>query len=246
MADALSIEEMNKVRVAMGMAPLPVPGGAAPASGPAFRDKKKDGGDSDDEPASTIDTRQAAAYDNWEKLQRENEAKKKREERAAKIKKEREKAARFAKLEGKGLADEAEEDDDLAWLKNSKKRQKKIAKAEQMQKELEERERQAEAERAYTEADLAGVKVAHEINDFEDGEDQVLVLKDTAVDADEDDELEAVALREKERLQERLDSKKRKRAYDPNQYDESGETSILAQCAQPSLRMAIFLLTCSR
>lgn len=225
MAD-LSIDEANKIRLSMGLPALP--GGSAPnTSGPAFKSAKEND-DSDEEPASTIDTRQAAAYDNWKKLQDEAEAKKKREERMAAIKKEREKAARFAKLDGKGLADEANEDDDLAWLKTSKKRQKKIAKAEQTQKELEERERQAREAMQYTEADLAGIKVGHEVDQFDD-EDQILVLKDTAVDAEDDDELEAVALRDKERLQERLDSKKRKRAYDPNDVDESGQKSILAQ-----------------
>jgi U4/U6.U5 tri-snRNP-associated protein 1 len=222
----LSIDEANKIRLSMGLPALP--GGSAPTtSGPAFK-PAQEGGDSDDEPASTIDTRQAAAYDNWKKLQDEAEEKKKREERTATIKKEREKAARFAKLEGKGLADEAEDADDMAWLKGSKKRQKKIAKAEQMQKELEERERQAREALQYTEADLKGVKVGHEVDQFDD-EDQILVLKDTAVDGDDDDELEAVALRDQERLQERLDSKKRKRVYDPNDMDEAGQTSILAQ-----------------
>jgi U4/U6.U5 tri-snRNP-associated protein 1 len=224
MAD-LSIDEANKIRLSMGLPALP--GGSAPTTGPAFKPAQEND-NSDDEPASTIDTRQAAAYDNWKKLQDEAEAKKKREERMATIKKEREKAARFAKLEGKGLADDANDDDDMAWLKTSKKRQKKIAKAEQMQKELEERERQAREAMQYTEADLAGVKVGHEIDQFDD-EDQILVLKDTAVDAEDDDELEAVALRDQERLQERLDSKKRKRAYDPNDMDESGQKSILAQ-----------------
>ncbi|KAK7189054.1 hypothetical protein DPSP01_012681 [Paraphaeosphaeria sporulosa] len=223
MAD-LSIEEANKIRLSMGLAPLPVPGAAAP-SGPVFKPAHA-GDDSDEEPASTIESRQAAGFDNWKKLQEEEAAKKKREDRLAAIKKEREKAARFAKLEGKGLADAAEDEDDMAWLKGSKKRQKKIAKAEQMQKELEERERQAREALQYTEADLAGVRVGHEVDQFEDGEDQVLVLKDTAVDAEEDDELEAVSLKERERLQEKLDSKKRKRAYDPN---DDGQKSILAQ-----------------
>jgi U4/U6.U5 tri-snRNP-associated protein 1 len=225
MAD-LSIDEANKIRLSMGLPALPG-GSASTTSGPTFKPVKA-GDDSDEEPASTIDTRQAAAYDNWKKLQDEAEAKKKREERMATIKKEREKAARFAKLEGKGLADEANEDDDLAWLKSSKKRQKKIAKAEQMQKDLEERERQAREAMQYTEADLAGIKVGHEVDQFDD-EDQILVLKDAAVDAEDDDELEAVALRDKERLQEKMDSKKRKRAYDPNDMDESGHKSILAQ-----------------
>ncbi|KAL6710654.1 hypothetical protein ACN47E_007711 [Coniothyrium glycines] len=223
----LSIEEANKIRLSMGLPALPGTASSTHAAGPAFK-PATEGDDSDDEPASTIDTRQAAAHDNWLKLQEEAEAKKKREERAATIKKDREKAARFAKLEGQGLADVVDNDDDMAWLKTSKKRQKKIAKAEQMQKELEERERQAREAMQYTEADLAGVKVGHEIDQFDD-EDQILVLKDTAVDAEDDDELEAVALKEKERLQERLDSKKRKRVYDPNDVDESGQKSILAQ-----------------
>ncbi|KAF2648833.1 hypothetical protein K491DRAFT_571787, partial [Lophiostoma macrostomum CBS 122681] len=225
----LSVEEANKIRKSMGLAPLPVPGAAPTPSGPSFKEANPDAADSDEEPASTIETRQAAAYDNWQKLQDEADAKKKREAKVAAIKKEREKASRFAKLEGKGLADEAGEEDDRAWLKSSKKRQKKIAKAEQTQKELEERERQAQAALQYTEADLAGVKVGHEVDDFDNGEDQILVLKDTAVDQEDDDELEAVALREKERLQEKLDSKKRKRAYDPNDADENGQGSLLAQ-----------------
>lgn len=223
MAD-LSIEEANKIRLSMGLAPLPVAGATAP-SGPAFKQAQIDDGP-DGEAASTIESREAAGFDNWKKLQDETAAKKKREERLAAIKKEREKAARFAKLEGKGLADAAEDEDDTAWLKGSKKRQKKIAKAEQMQKELEERERQAREALQYTEADLAGVRVGHEVDQFEDGEDQVLVLKDTTVDAEDDDELEAVALKEQERLKEKLDSKKRKWAYDPN---DDAQKSILAQ-----------------
>ncbi|PSN61175.1 hypothetical protein BS50DRAFT_504955 [Corynespora cassiicola Philippines] len=223
----LDFDAINKLRASMGVAPLPVPGASATA-GPAFK-TADEGSTSDDEPASTIDTRQAAGYDNFKKLQEEREAQKKREERVVRIKKEREKAARFAVMEGKGLADEGADEDDMAWLKGAKKRQKKIAKAEQMRRELEERERQAQAAAQYTEADLAGVKVAHEMSQFDDGEDQVLVLKDTAVDAEDDDELENLDLRDRERLQEKLDSKKRKAAYDPNDVDESGERSILAQ-----------------
>ncbi|KAF2130953.1 hypothetical protein P153DRAFT_374776 [Dothidotthia symphoricarpi CBS 119687] len=227
MAD-LSIEEANKIRLSMGLPALPGSGATVAPSGPTFKPARDDD-DSDEEPASTIDTRQAAAHDNWQKLQDEQNAKKKREERTAAIKKEREKAARHAKLDGKGLADEMNDDDDMAWLKGSKKRQKKIAKAEQTQKELEERERQAREAMQYTESDLAGVKVGHEVDQFDDGEDQILVLKDTAVDGEDDDELEAVAIKEKERREERLNSKKRKMAYDPNDMDESGQKSILAQ-----------------
>ncbi|KAF2748925.1 hypothetical protein M011DRAFT_384672, partial [Sporormia fimetaria CBS 119925] len=217
----LSVEEANKIRKSMGLAPLPVPG-AAPASGPSFKESEA-GEDDGEEPASTFETRAAAAYSNWENVQREAEAKKRQEEKKRAIIKERERAARTAKLQGKGLADEADEEDDMAWLRHSSKRQKKIQQAERMQKELEERERQAQAALEYN--DLSGLKVAHEVKDFDDGADHILVLKDTAVDQDSDDELEAVAIKEKERLEERLNLKKRKHAYDPN--DDGG--AILAQ-----------------
>jgi U4/U6.U5 tri-snRNP-associated protein 1 len=223
---ALSIDEANKIRLSMGLPALPGGSASAAPTAPVFKAPKVD--DSDDEPASTIDTRQAAASENWLKLEEEKKAKEKRAARAAAIKKDREKASRFAKLEGKGLADVEDVDDDMAWLKSSKKRQKKIAKEEQMRQELEERERQELEALQYTDKDLAGVKVGHEVDQFDD-EEQILILKDTAVDAEDDDELEAIELRDRERLQERLDLKKRKRAYDPNEMDEAGQKSILAQ-----------------
>lgn len=222
--DAISVEEANKIRVAMGMKPLPVPG-TATSTGPVFKDSKKDDG-LDEEPASTLETRTAASYDNWKKLQDEAEAKAKREAQKAAIKKAREQAQRFAKLGGKGLG-EGEDIDTKTWLLQSKKRQKKAKKLEQ---ELAERERQALAAAEYTAADLAGVKVGHELNEFGEGEEQILVLKDAAVDdEDEDDQLEAVELKEKEKLKEKLESKKRKWVYDPNDVDESGQRSFLAQ-----------------
>ncbi|KAF2808720.1 PTH2-domain-containing protein [Mytilinidion resinicola] len=224
--DIVSIEEANKIRVAMGMKPLPVPGAAAP--GPVFKETDN-GDDSEDDPASTIETRTAAAYDNYQKLQEEAAAKKERDAKKAAIKKARDQAQRFAALEGKGLADDDEELDTKSWLLSSKKRQKKIEKARKLAAELEEREKQALAATEYTAADLAGVKVGHEVNEFGEGQDEILVLADGAVTDDEaEDKLEAVNLKEKERLKEKLDSKKRKRVYDPNDQDE-GESSVLAQ-----------------
>lgn len=226
MADSLSIDEANKIRVAMGMAPLP--GGSS--SGPVF--KKAQGSDSDDssddeEPASTLETRAAAGFDNWKKLEEERKAKEKREKQKADIKRAREIAQRNVKLEGKGLADEDDDISATAWLKGSKKRQKEIEKARRIERELAERERELQAE--YTSKDLAGLKVGHEVDAFEGG-DQVLTLKDTEVGADsEEDELENVDLRDKERLDARLESKKRKRAYDPNDVDINGQKSILGQ-----------------
>ena len=233
MADIVSIEETNKIRKAIGLPPLPVPG-AAPA-GPTFKEHDSSGSsDDDEEPASTLQTREAAGYDNWQKLQDEKRAKKVREERLAAIKRAKDAAQRSAVLEGKGLGDVDDKGDldTKAWLLGQKKRQKKLEKerAKKMEEELAERERLAAVE--YSSKDLAGVRVAHELDAFdEEGGEQVLTLKDTTIDGNEEegDELENINMREQEVVKERLELKKRRPVYDPNVTDESGERKILAQ-----------------
>lgn len=216
MSDALSIEQNNKIRVALGLKPLPVPGAEPDATGPAFKDDSGASGDEED-PASTLETRQAQGYDNWKKLQDEAEAKKRREAKNAAIKKARDLAQRNMKLEGATLGEAEDANlDTKTWLLQSKKRQKKIEKerARKLAEELEERERAAAAE--YTAADLAGIKVGHSVGDFEGGEDHILTLKDVAVDNDEEgDELQDVNLVEREKAEERNELKKRKPVYDP-------------------------------
>ncbi|KAJ5596405.1 hypothetical protein VI817_004303 [Penicillium citrinum] len=216
MTDALSIEQNNKIRVALGLKPLPVPG--ADGAGPSFKEDDSDSGsESEEDPASTLESRQAQGYDNWKKLQDDAEAKKKREERSAAIKKARDAAQRNLQLEGATLGeDDGAGLDTKSWLMQSKKRTKKIEKerARKLAEELEERERAAAAE--YTAADLAGIKVGHAVNDFEGGEDHILTLKDAAVDDEEEgDELQDINLVDKEKTQERLELKKNKPVYDP-------------------------------
>ncbi|KAL4752860.1 hypothetical protein BDW72DRAFT_170289 [Aspergillus terricola var. indicus] len=221
MADAISIEQNNKIRAALGLKPLPVPG--ADATNPSFKESKAS---PDEEPASTIETREAAASENWKKLQDEANAKKKREERNAAIKRARELAQRNAKLEGTTLGESVDADmDTKTWLLQAKKKQKKIERerARKLAEELEERQRVAE----YTASDLAGIKVGHEVDDFGGGEEHVLTLKDTTIDENEEegDELENIDLRDREKAAERLELKKRKPVYDPTEEN----TGILAQ-----------------
>jgi U4/U6.U5 tri-snRNP-associated protein 1 len=223
MADAISIEETNRIRVSLGMKPLPVPG----ATGPVFKEATT--GPAEDV-GSTLESRQAEGYDNYRKVQEAEEAKKKREAKAEAIKKARDAAKRFAQLEGKGLG-EADDDEDLdakGWLMKQKKRQREIEKARKREKELAEAEAAAAAE--YTAKDLAGVKVGHELDTFAEGEEQVLTLKDTTIDENEEegDELENLDLREREKLSDKLELKKKKPVYNPNDDDESGERKILA------------------
>merc|ERR1712225_47291 len=219
MADAISIEETNRLRVSLGMKPLPVPG-----AGPVF----KEASGPVEEVGSTLESRQAEGYDNYRKMKEAEEAKKKRDEKNEAIKRARDAAKRFSKLEGKGLGD-ADEDEDMgakAWLMKQKKRQKEIEKARKREQELAD----AEAAAEYTAKDLAGVKVGHELDTFQEGEDQVLTLKDTTIDENEEegDELENLDLREREKLKDKLDLKKKKPVYNPHDVDENGETGILA------------------
>ncbi|KAG6990917.1 hypothetical protein G7Y79_00060g092210 [Physcia stellaris] len=225
MADAISIEETNKIRIAIGLPPLPVPG-----AGPKFKVSKDDESSSDEDQGSTLESRQAQGYDNWKKLQEEHDAKAKREAKNEAIKKARDAARKYAVIEGKGLgeADEAGDVDAKAWLKGAKKRQKKLQEQEKLRKleqELADRENAA----VYTAEDLAGVKVGHEVADFEEGDEQVLTLKDTTIDQNEEegDEIENLELREQEARNERLELKKRKPVYDPHAANEEGGSTLL-------------------
>ena len=222
----MDIEETNRIRASLGMPLLPVPGG-----GPQFKASK--GGNSsseeEEEKGSTLESRQAQGYDNWNKLQKEADAKAQREAKNEAIKKARDAAKKFSKLEGKGLGevDEKEELDTKTWLLQQKKRRKRIEKERlaRLEKELAERENAPE----YTAEDLAGVKVAHELEDFEGGEEQILTLKDSTIDQNEEegDELENLDLKEREALTERMSSKIKKPVYDPHAENEEGGSTIL-------------------
>ncbi|OLN92071.1 U4/U6.U5 tri-snRNP-associated protein snu66 [Colletotrichum chlorophyti] len=225
--DAATIEETNRIRVSLGMKPLPVPG-AAPT------ESQRDTSASDDEDApSTLESREAKAYENYQKVRDAEVAKRKREERAAALKRERDAAQRSAILEGKGLGeiDEGTDVDAKAWLKAQKKRQKAIEKARKLEEEQAAAEAAALAAVEYTSKDLAGVKVAHEMDNFLDGDEQILTLKDATIEENEaeGDELENMDLRAREKLQETLDLKKKKPAYDVFATEEGGERGILGQ-----------------
>jgi U4/U6.U5 tri-snRNP-associated protein 1 len=234
MAD-IDYEQQNRIRIALGLKPLPVPGASATTPGPTFKDHSSSSDDSEKEdPASTLETRQAASYENWKKIQDEAEAKKRRAAKAEAIKKARDAAQKYVKLEGKGLGDvDPDVDKDTrSWLLGANKRQKRLERerARRMEEELVERERLAAVE--YGATDLAGVKVGHEIGDFEDGEgEQILTLKDTTIDENEEegDELENAEIKARDQLKERLELKKRKPVYDPHAADENGEKKVLAQ-----------------
>jgi U4/U6.U5 tri-snRNP-associated protein 1 len=231
--DPAEIEATNRLRKTLGLPLLPTSTTPAPAQASTSVTFKEKSSSSDDEPGSTLETRENAGYQNWQDLKDEAEAKKRREQKALAIKKARDAAQKFTRLEGKGLGDiDGEEGlDAKTWLKNSKSRQKKIdaERRRRLEEELVERERLAAVE--YGAEDLTGIKVAHEASAFDeiDGE-QVLTFKDAAIDEleEEEAELENAELRESERLKEKVDLKKRK-VYDALSHEEGGERSLLSQ-----------------
>lgn len=225
--DAATIEETNRIRVSLGMKPLPVPGVA-----PAAYSERSAPHDDEDAP-STLESRQAQSYDNYKKVREAEAAKRRREERTSALKKERDAAQRFASLEGKGLgeADEGGDVDAKSWLKAQKRRQKAIDKARKLEEEQVAAEAAALAAVEYTSKDMAGVRVAHELDNFLDGDEQILTLKDSTVDQNEEDgdELENLDLKAREKLQETLELKKKKPAYDVHATNENGQRAILSQ-----------------
>ena len=231
MASAADIEQMNKLRKSLGLPLLSVSGQPPQSSeGPAFKDSaRSDDEGGDDEPASTLETREAAGYENWNRLREEEKKKALREQRKKEIQRQRDLEARSRKLEGKGLGDldDGGDLDTKAWLRGQKKRQSKIEKerAERLERELAERE--GEAAIQYTSKDLAGVQVAHEIGDFDEGlGEQILTLKDREIgkgdESDEEDVLENAELMAKDKLKVKLDLKKKKTAYDVHEDSEKG------------------------
>ncbi|OAA71180.1 DNA binding protein SART-1 [Cordyceps fumosorosea ARSEF 2679] len=219
--DAATIEETNRIRVSLGMKPLPVPGAEVASDSDS---------EPDEERGSTLETREAEGGDNYKKYLDDEANKRRREQRAAATRRARELAQRNIVLDGKGLgeADAADAADARAWLTGQKKRQKKIDKARKLEAELAVAEAAAAAAVQYTSKDLAGIKVGHDMSAFLDGDEQILTLKDAAIDAnDEEDELENVAVREQESLNDKLDVLKQRPGYNPMDGEES--SGILAQ-----------------
>ena len=225
---SLSIEETNKLRISLGLKPLPVESPSNNNTDAATTN--------DDDDGTGFDADERRAVTNWQKLQDEHEKATFRALQREEIRKAKDAAKRFAKLEGTGLGDEPVdgEEDATEWVRRMKKRQKKIAK--KMAEELAERD--AAAQRVeYTEKDVKGLKVAHAEEEFFEagagGEGMVLTLKDATIDEleEEGDELENLELGEKERLQKKLELKKKKPVYSAYEedVDENGERKILGQ-----------------
>ncbi|GAA5928585.1 U4/U6-U5 snRNP complex subunit SNU66 [Sporobolomyces koalae] len=222
--ESLTLEETNKVRVSLGLKPLKDPN--PPAGGPT-------------EEARELDGDQLAEL-NYRKTQDSLRRQQDEKDLQARLDKARNHKERHRKLVGTGLADQPNVQDDnddadtKSWIRKQKKRAKELAaKREQEQAEqdrLAEEELRQSATK-YGERDLSGIKVSHDADAFEDGEEHVLTLKDSRILDDEDDELHNLNLTENAKHKAAVELKKKGNqagqytGYDDDEFAEDGSIS---------------------
>lgn len=136
----------------------------------------------------------------------------------------RNKSALNAKLKGATLSAPSTDDslDAKSWIKKQKKRENQRAReiAAMQARDKEEQDRLM-----YGEEDLAGLKVGHGVEEFEEGEDVILTLKDTGVLEGGEDELQNVNLVEDAAIKAAKERKRKAQqaytGYDDEEFDEN-------------------------
>ncbi|EFA10481.1 U4/U6.U5 tri-snRNP-associated protein 1 [Tribolium castaneum] len=230
-AESLSIEETNKLRAKLGLKPLDV------SSGDKSEKKRDDGKKKDDwgefyhKPA-----------ENWAD-------KHEREKLKGKLTTIREKRQLENKLGKVKLLGDSDSDDNVeSWVDKNRKielAKKEAEKRAKMLEELDEQfgvsefvenEKKEKRKQRYTERNLKGLRVEHDVDSFAEERDVILTLQDKGVlDEDKEDVLVNVNMVEDERYKKNVINKKKKilyNAYEDQEYDEFGnpkEKSLLAQ-----------------
>ncbi|GAC94640.1 hypothetical protein PHSY_002213 [Pseudozyma hubeiensis SY62] len=202
--EELSLEETNKLRISLGLKPLVADDAPAPASGSGATSAPKLDGDA-------LAAKNFQDKQERERREREDEDVK---ERLAKAQAKRDAARRLkgptlGDLDATASASASTSKDTLAWLKESKKRAKEHA--ARRAKELEEQEARQQAQ--YRESDLAGLRVGHDADEFGEGEERILTLRDAGVLDGADDELMDAALDQAQRDAKNIERKKGAKQY---------------------------------
>ncbi|RUS15975.1 SART-1 protein [Endogone sp. FLAS-F59071] len=208
----LSLDETNKLRASLGLPPLSADSDAAVS-------------------------REEEAHENWAKYRDEKDKEAKEKEIKERIEKSKSRKKLAEKLTGKGLGELSDNEDEsaLTWIKKSRKREKELAM--KRAKELAEMDEMFEKNGTeYSAADLTGLQVAHDLSQFEEGDETILTLKDSTIleNEEEGDQLTSVQMEDRERLQKNLDNKKKKPgylAYDDEEFTLGGgqKRNILSQ-----------------
>lgn len=214
--DSLSIEETNKLRAKLGLKPLQIDSNEGSSSSKKKTSAegepmhKDEWGEFYHKPANNIS----------EKLQ----AEKLRE----KFRQNKEKRALEKKLKTIKTLGESDSDDDVSkWVDSNREKEKLKAEAQRRAKILEEmddefgvgelvqEETRREKKKIYSENNLKGLKVDHDLDAFTEGKSVILTLKDKGVlDEEDGDTLMNVNMVDDERYRKNIENKR----LNPNQY----------------------------
>merc|ERR1712050_16018 len=237
-AENMSIEETNKLRAKLGLAPLEINNDQKAEDGSIMGN---DGTAFHHVPAESIT------------------AKKKSDKLRSKIedrRKQREIKSKLSKIKGLGEASSDEEGGVKAWVNKSRKIEKQRKKAEK--KEAYFRQRDAEMaeearileeeqrQKAYGQNALEGLTVDHDLERFGEGKDVIMTLKDSRImdeetgknlDGDVLVNVDMLAKEQSEKYIENVKKSKNKQGYNPlEKYDETnlemaafGEKKLLSK-----------------
>lgn len=232
--ESLTLEETNRVRISLGLKPL-------------AEDDGGDGGAGDGEADA-----EAVAEANFAAMQDEAAAARRTAELKSKLDRHANQRALNAKLAGRTLGDlDPEGDVDASsWVKAAKKRTKKAQAELAANADREKADAAALLARGYDASDLRGLKVGHDADDFGEGEQHVLVLKDSRIEDDEDDELTNVRMADLDRTKDRLDLKEKAKqaaytGYDDEEFNADGtprQTGLLSKYDEDAEKESGFVL----
>ncbi|XP_076755074.1 U4/U6.U5 tri-snRNP-associated protein 1 [Xylocopa sonorina] len=213
---SLSIEETNKLRAKLGLKPLEVD--STPKDDP--NKIKDDLGEFYHKPAPDVKEKL------WSQKLREKFGTQKQKRLIE---------ANLAKVKGLGECDS--DDDTKNWIDKTRRLEEEKRKAEERAKMLDQLDEEfgignlvkeeihAARNTAYTDKNLKGLKVEHNIEKFEEGKTVILTLKDQGVLDEAEDVLVNVNITDEERYQRNILNKTKKPgydAYDDNNFDELG------------------------
>lgn len=236
LGDSLSIEETNKLRAKLGLKPLEVDSGPKPSSAPK-RDAEKDTSDISEDESKITDDLGEFYHKPAANLTELKNAEKIRE----KIKERREKRKLEESLKKTKTLGESDSDDDVnKWVDRNREIQRLKREAEKRAKLLEEmdeelqegpvhldnRRRRNTTRDEYKYSSLKGLKVDHDVSEFQEGKTVILTLKDADVlDEEAKDTLVNVNIMDTERYRKNIENKKYKpgQSYGYECYDDDDE-----------------------
>ncbi|XP_019874493.2 U4/U6.U5 tri-snRNP-associated protein 1 [Aethina tumida] len=234
--ESLSIEETNKLRAKLGLKPLEVTSESS---------SKKDDKDGKKNDGKIKDDLGEFYHKPAENLSQKNKREKLRS-RIAEHKEKRQLQSKYSKVKTLGESDS--DDDAEAWVGKSRQVEQAKKDAEKRAKMLEEldaqfgigdvieTEKRERLRNKYTDKDLKGLQVDHDVDSFAEEKTVILTLKDKGVlDEDGDDVLVNVNMLDDERYKKNVENSKKKilyNAYEDQEFDEFGnpkEKSLLSK-----------------